>query len=125
MMWLIEERPACLLKVAVTDSAVVASDNWHAPVPLHAPLHPANAEPAAGVAVSCTDVPEAKFALHVVPQLIPAGLLVTVPEPVPARVTVTEPPCGLGVGEFPDDPEDDPPPQPDSKPMPISRVIDA
>jgi hypothetical protein len=77
-----------VLKVAVTDSAaliVIAQ----VPVPLHpAPLHPANAEPVPAAAVSVTTVPSLKFALHVVPQLIPAGELVTVPVPVPAFVTV-------------------------------------
>jgi hypothetical protein len=44
------------VKLAVTDCAafmVMA----HAPVPLHAPLQPANVEPTAGVAVNETAVP--------------------------------------------------------------------
>src|SRR6266545_1873158 len=53
-----------------------------APVPLHPPVHPANVEPPAGVAVRVTEVPLAKSASQVLPQLIPAGLLVTVPLPV-------------------------------------------
>jgi hypothetical protein len=56
------------------------------PVPLHAPPQPAKLDPAAGVAVRLTCVPAAKLAPHVVPQLIPAGALVTVP--LPARPTV-------------------------------------
>jgi hypothetical protein len=48
------------------------------------PVHPANVDPVPAVAVNVTDVPLAKFVLHVVPQLMPAGELVTVPVPVPA-----------------------------------------
>ena len=58
--------------------------------PLQAPLHPANAEFAAGVAVRVTLLPGSKVALHVWPQSMPAGLLVTVPVPVPARATSNE-----------------------------------
>ena len=59
------------------------------PVPLHpSPLQPVKVEPRAAVAVRVTLVPKSKAALHVVPQLIPAGLLVTVPLPVPAWLTV-------------------------------------
>jgi hypothetical protein len=59
----------------------------HAPVPEQAPLHPANVEPLAGVAVSVTLVPLEKLAVHAVPHVMPEGLEVTVPLPVPARVT--------------------------------------
>jgi hypothetical protein len=45
-----------MLNVAVTDSAALIVTT-QLPVPLHAPLHPANADPAAGVAVSVTTVP--------------------------------------------------------------------
>jgi hypothetical protein len=53
------------------------------------PLQPVKAEPALGVAVSVTAVALAKAAEHVVPQVIPAGELVTVPLPVPALLTVS------------------------------------
>jgi hypothetical protein len=62
------------------------------PVPLHPPpLQPANIDPDAAVAVSVTELPvgkEALAALQPVPQLMPPGLLVTVPVPVPALFTV-------------------------------------
>lgn len=76
------------LKVAVT---IVAAFNvtTQVPVPVHPPpLQPANVELVAADSVSVTCVPLAKLAEHVDPQLIPAGLLLTVPEPVPAFVTV-------------------------------------
>jgi hypothetical protein len=58
-------------------------------VPLQAPDHFANLEPDLAVAVSFTAVPLLKFALHVVMQLMPAGLLVIVPAPAPAFCTLS------------------------------------
>jgi hypothetical protein len=60
------------------------------PVPEHPPpLQPVKVEPPAGVAVKVTALPLANAAEHVVPQEIPAGLLVTVPVPVPLGLTVS------------------------------------
>ena len=75
------------LKVAVTDAFAVRV-RLHGLVPEQAPDQPLKVNPAAGVAVSVTLVPLANDAVQVVPQLIPLGLLVTVPLPVPASVTV-------------------------------------
>lgn len=47
----------------------------------HAPPHPANVEPLAGVSVRVTTAFCAKGPEQVEGQLMPAGLLVTVPEP--------------------------------------------
>ena len=76
------------MNVAVTDEAAVRL-TVHVPAPLHAPDQLAKVELESGVAVSVTWVPLAKLALHVVPQLIPAGLLATVPVPVPEFCTVS------------------------------------
>ena len=114
MMWLIDAILPAALNVAVTDWPVPPAVSAHAPVPLHAPLHPANVEPEAGAALKLTEAPLLKFALHIVPQLIPGGLLVTVPDPLPARVTVIEALEGLGAGEFPEE-EEAPPPQPNTR----------
>ncbi len=57
-------------------------------VPIQAPDQPANLEPEEATAVSVTEVEEAKRAVHLLPQLIPWGLEVTVPEPVPVLDTV-------------------------------------
>ena len=59
------------------------------------PDQPPNVEPAAGLAVSVTIVPSSNDAEQVEPQSIPAGLLVTVPLPPPARATVRVR-CGTG-----------------------------
>src|SRR5439155_22375007 len=54
-------------------------------------------EPAAGAAVSVTAVPLVKLAEQVTPQVIPAGVLVTVPMPVPALETVRTKVCDAKV----------------------------
>jgi hypothetical protein len=59
------------------------------PVPVHAPDQPAKSELASGFAISVTVVPLAKLALHVSPQFMPAGALVTIPVPLPEFVTVS------------------------------------
>ena len=63
------------------------------PVPLHAPPQPVKVLPVAGVAVRVTLAPLLNDALQVEPQLMPAGVLVTVPVPLlliaRTRVVVT------------------------------------
>ena len=75
------------LAVAVLAALIVTEQ---APVPVQAPLQPANVEPLAGVAVRPTIAPEEYEAVHVAPQLMPEGDEITVPVPVPARLTVNE-----------------------------------
>jgi hypothetical protein len=55
---------------------------------LQLPLQPLKVEPVAGVAARVTVAPDVKVALQVLPHVIPAGLLVTVPVPAPALLTV-------------------------------------
>ena len=52
------------------------------------PLQPRKIESKSGVAMSVTTVPLSKAAEQVPPQLIPAGLEVTVPPTMPVFVTV-------------------------------------
>ena len=83
------------LKVAVTVLAAFMVTT-HEPVPVHAPPHPAKADPAAGVAVSVTELLAAKLAEQAPPQSMPVGEEVTVPLPVPALVTPrAKPPVGI------------------------------
>jgi hypothetical protein len=74
--------------VAITFSLVLSVTTQVGLVLQFAPVQPAKVEFALAVAVSVTLVPSGKLALQVVPQLIPEGLLVTVPVPVPTRVTL-------------------------------------
>jgi hypothetical protein len=84
------------LKVAETDLAA-SIFTMHGPVPVQpaatasAPLQPAKTPLPFVVAVSVTLLVLANAALHVLPQLIPAGLLVTVPRvgAVPLLVTLS------------------------------------
>src|SRR5690606_16511120 len=78
------------LKVAVTLVAALIV-TVHVPAPPHPPpLQPANVEPLAGAAVSVTEVPGAYDWSQSVPQLMPAGIDVTVPVPLPLRLTTSE-----------------------------------
>ena len=62
----------------------------HVPVPSHGPApHPVKVDPSEGVAVNTTVVPLAKLTEHVAPQLIPAGVLLTVPVPLPPGIIVS------------------------------------
>jgi len=79
-VWLACAPPPPLVKFAAT-LAVEFIVSEQLPVPVQAPLQPAELDPAAGVEVKVTCVPLAKLALQVAPQLIPGGELVTVPLP--------------------------------------------
>jgi phage tail protein X len=79
-----------IAKVAVTNLAVLIVTVQV--VPVQSPLYPEKVELPAGVAVNVTDTPDVNAALQVPGQLIPAGLLVTVPVPAPESVTVSV--CG-------------------------------
>ena len=59
-----------------------------AAVPEQAPLQPSNLEPEAAVALRVTSAPGAYVAVQLLPQLIPTGVLLTVPVPVPTLVMV-------------------------------------
>jgi hypothetical protein len=79
---------AWTLKLAVTLAAAFMV-TLHVPVPEQpAPLQPLKFDPPAALAVRVTTVPLLYGAAQVAPQLIPAGLDVTVPLPVPALLTV-------------------------------------
>ena len=74
--------------VAVTLFAALMVSEQEAPV--QSPEKPEKMLPFAGDAVRVSAVPASKLAEHVVPQATPEGLDVTVPAPVPAKVTPTE-----------------------------------
>src|SRR5664280_2016884 len=76
------------LNVAVTVVSAFAV-SAHEPEPEQPPPdQPAKREPDAGAAVRVTPVPELKAWTQVLPQLIPAGELVTVPLPAPDLLTL-------------------------------------
>jgi hypothetical protein len=57
-------------------------------VPAHAPLQAVRFEPAPGFGVSVMAVPWRKVAVQVVPQSMPAGVVVTAPLPVTVTFSV-------------------------------------
>lgn len=70
------------MNVAVTELAALTFTVQVVALPAHPPLHPMNEDPAAGASVNVTCAPASKFAVQSCGQLIPAGVLVIVPEPV-------------------------------------------
>ena len=63
---------------------LIVIHRYHAiPVPEQAPDHPAKIDPDEGAAVNVTSVPSLYDAVQVERRSIPAGVLVTVPYPVP------------------------------------------
>jgi hypothetical protein len=86
----------CSVNVAVTVLSLVM-DTVQAPAPEQAPDHPVNVDPESGVGVNLTLIPWLNSSLQSAPQLIPAGLLATVPLPVPVFVTVKVYCCRVNV----------------------------
>ena len=70
------------LKVAVTDFETSMVTSQVVFVPLQAPDQPKKVTPMSGLAVRVTTVPRVYASEQSPPQLIPAGLLVTVPGPM-------------------------------------------
>ena len=85
-LFVTESVTGAMLNVAVTKVAVLTVTE-QVLVPEHAPVQPAKVEPAAGAAVRVTAVPGVTDCEQVVPQLMPAGALLIVPEPDPFLVT--------------------------------------
>jgi hypothetical protein len=88
-VWTAKAAVTVVLAVIVTAQVVA--------VPVQAPPQPVKVEPVAGVAVKVTGVPVTYEAVHAVPQLMPAGVLVTVPVPAPDLETVSVGPIGRPV----------------------------
>src|SRR4029453_16896029 len=59
--------------------------------PQPAPLQPVKSEPAAALALRVTVLPPGKVAVQLPGQVMPAGALVTLPPPVPAKFTCRVP----------------------------------
>lgn len=78
-----------MLKVALTERAADMLTVQVLAAPVHAPVHPEKLEPAPGVAVRVTEVFAAYCSMQSEPQLMPAGVDVTVPLPLPPRVTLS------------------------------------
>jgi hypothetical protein len=79
--------PAAWLAAKAADTVdAPLTVTWQVPVPLQAPPQPEKVRPVPGVSVRVTWVLAAKVALQVVGQLMPVGLLLTVPLPVNCTV---------------------------------------
>jgi len=85
------------LNVAVTVLACDMVTEHVLAVPVHAPLQPEKVLPLVATAVSVTLEPDVRLAEQVLPQEMPAGLLVSVPDPVPLLVTDSAYEAGIAV----------------------------
>jgi hypothetical protein len=83
---IVKRFEAALVNLAVTAFAA-SMVTVQVEAPEQAPLHPANCEPGAGVAVRVTAVPSSNSAEQVAPQSIPGPL--TAPLPLPPLETVS------------------------------------
>jgi len=72
------------VKEAVTDLAAAMVTMQVLPVVVSQPVQLVKVEPVDAVAVRVTSTPSPKEALHVLPQVMPDGLLDIVPLPVPS-----------------------------------------
>ena len=93
----------CVLGMALNVADTLALPvTVQAPLPEQAPPQLTNDEPAAAAAFKATEVPVSNWFEQVAPQLMPAGVEVTVPLPVPCLVTVMVivklPGAGAGAG---------------------------
>jgi hypothetical protein len=89
--WELPPLPFSLLKFAVIDM-LPSRVTLQFALPLQAPAQEVKASLLPGVSLRVTGVFGGKVKLQVVGQLIPAGLLVTVPAPFPAMDTVSTSP---------------------------------
>ena len=76
------------MNFALTVRAAVALTLHLDFLPEHAPAQLAKPDPFEALALSVTDLPKANLCEHLCGQLIPAGVLVTLPEPFPDLRTV-------------------------------------
>ena len=117
----------CVLGMAVNVADTLALPvRVQAPLPEQSPPQLTNDEPAAAAAFKATEVPASNWFEQVPPQLMPAGVEVTVPLPVPCLVTVIVI-VGEGGGGPPFKPSVDPlsPPQPVNPRTEIQQRITA
>ena len=83
------------VNVAVTEMGALPA-TVQAVAPAQPPLQPVKVEPLVGVAVRVTALPGGYVAEQVLPQMIPSGVLATIPAPAPAFLTVTSKECYSG-----------------------------
>ena len=84
----VESEKSGAVKVAVTDWSPFMV-TAQVVVPEQAPLQPAKVDPEEADWLNVTTVPGIYVALQVEPQLMPAGLLLTAPVPLPAGLTLS------------------------------------